>query len=73
VLLSTPLHASSNFTPFAECICTACKYKGIKKNVIAAWTIENMDRLVQKPAIFPVRTETNWILRLEELHANTVL
>jgi hypothetical protein len=21
----TPLHASSNFTPFAECICTACK------------------------------------------------
>jgi hypothetical protein len=28
VLLSTPLHASSNFTPFAECICTAC----IKKN-----------------------------------------
>jgi hypothetical protein len=31
VLLSTPLHASSNFTPFAECICTACKQKGIKK------------------------------------------
>jgi hypothetical protein len=21
----TPLHVSSNFTPFAECICTACK------------------------------------------------
>jgi hypothetical protein len=25
VLLSTPLHASSNFTAFADCICTACK------------------------------------------------
>jgi hypothetical protein len=24
-IMSTPLHASSNFTPVAECICTACK------------------------------------------------
>jgi hypothetical protein len=29
LLLNTPLHASSSFTPFAECICTAYKYKAI--------------------------------------------
>jgi hypothetical protein len=37
-------------------------------NVITAWTIENMDRLVQKPAIFSVRTETN----CEDIKLNTV-
>jgi hypothetical protein len=52
VLLGTPLHASRTFTPFAECICTTCKQKGIqtKKKILEFAFVNNS--LHQEPGSF---------------------